>query len=95
MAAILRNAKTFLEMELDGKNVFTRIISRKRIGKNHFMRCLRISVETAMGCVQVKVIQDFFFFFFLPEQGMQVGVRAELLRPIEERQNASTRKPPY
>lgn len=58
------------------------------------MRCLRISVETAMGFVQVKVIEDF-FFFFLPEQGMQVGVRAELLIPTEERQNASTRKPPY
>lgn len=73
MAAILRNAKTFLEMELDGKNVFTRIISRKRIGKNHFMRCLRISVETAMGCVQVKVIQDSFFFFFCLSRGCKLG----------------------
>lgn len=65
MAAISRNAKTFLEMELDGKNVFTRIISKKRIGRNHFMRWLRISVEIAMGFVQVKVIQGVFLFCFV------------------------------
>lgn len=45
------------------------------------MSCLRISTETAMGLVQVKVIQGFCF----SEQKMQVRVRAELFRPTEER----------
>lgn len=63
---------------------------RKRIGRNHLKTCIRISIETAVGCVQNKVIQG----FCLPEQSMQVGVRVELLRPLE-RWNADTSKPPY
>lgn len=56
----IRKAKTFLEMDQDRKKiVFARTLYRKRIGRNHLMSCLRISVET-MGLVQVSHTGLFF-----------------------------------
>ena len=46
----VENAKHFWKWNRTEKIIFTRTLSGKRIGRNHFMSCLRISVGDYGAC---------------------------------------------
>ena len=75
----VRKAKTILDMEQDRKIVFTRPLHRKIIGRNHWMSCLKIRVET-MGLVQANHTGLFFHL----STACKLGSELNCLRPLEK-----------